>query len=564
MPRVAMTKQLSMGRFVSVQIANLLALCAFLLLSTFAQAQTDPLPSWNDGAAKKAIVEFVHATTTKGSPKFVPVPERIAVFDNDGTLWCEQPLPVQLYFALDRVKALAPQHPEWQDKEPFASLLKGDLKTALAGGERALLEIVMATHAGMTTVEFEQIVKDWIATAKHPKTGKLFTGMVYQPMLELLAYLRANDFKTFIVSGGGIEFMRSWTEQVYGIPPEQVVGSSIKTKCEMRSGQPVLTRLPELNFIDDNVDKPVGINQHIGRRPIAAFGNSDGDLQMLQWTTAGAGARFALIVHHTDAAREWAYDRQSSIGKLDKALDEARAKGWTVVDMKNDWKRIFAFGHARTAGAKRNPVTAIDILLEPDAVMLRHAEANNARLLKVYAKSFAMDATHRPHITLIQRFVRTADLGQVYAAADRVFASANVTGMKLEAFKYYYAPGKDVGVAGIVARPTPELLKLQQDLIAAVAPFTVETGTMAAFTAAHDDPALDAIMIESVSTFVPKQSGEQFNPHVSTGVASREYLDKMLAERFEPFTFSPAGAAVYQLGPFGTAAKKLKEWDSKP
>jgi hypothetical protein len=250
---------------------------------------------------------------------------------------------VQLLFALDLVKTLAPQHPEWKDKEPFASLLKGDVKGALAGGEHAILEIVMATHAGMTTTEFEKIVNDWITIAKHPTTHRPYTEMVYQPMLELLDYLRANGFKTFIVSGGGIEFMRPWTEKVYGIPPEQVIGSSIKTKFEMRDGQPVLVRLPELNFLDDKEGKPVGITQHIGRRPIAAFGNSDGDLQMLQWTTAGQGLRFALYVHHTDAEREWAYDRKSSIGRLDKGLDEAKEQGWTVADMKQDWKVIYPF-----------------------------------------------------------------------------------------------------------------------------------------------------------------------------------------------------------------------------
>jgi hypothetical protein len=250
-------------------------------------------------------------------------------------------MPVQFYFALDRVKALAPQHPEWKEKEPFASLLKGDVKAALAGGEHAMLEVVTATHAGMTTEEFEQVVKDWGDTARHPTTMRPYTEMVYQPMLEVLAYLRANGFKTFIVSGGGIEFMRPWVERVYGVQPEQVVGSSIKTKYEMRDGKPVLVRLPELNFIDDKDGKPIGINTHIGRRPVAAFGNSDGDLQMLQWTTAGQGPRFALYVHHTDAEREWAYDRNSSIGRLDKGLDEALAKGWTVVDMKNDWKLIY-------------------------------------------------------------------------------------------------------------------------------------------------------------------------------------------------------------------------------
>jgi len=314
----------------------------FLLLGTTAIA-ADPLASWNDTGPKKAIIEFVEQVTRETSPNFVSVFERIAVFDNDGTLWAEQPMYFQGLFALDRVKALAPQHPEWKTKEPFASLLRGDLKTAFAGGERAMMEVVMATHAGMSTVEFEKIVQDWLATAKHPKTHKPYTEMVYQPMLELLAYLRANGFKTFIVSGGGVEFMRPWTEKVYGIPPEQVVGSSIKTKFELREGKPVLMRLAQLNFIDDKVGKPIGINDHIGRRPIAAFGNSDGDLQMLQWTTAGTGARFALLVHHTDAEREWAYDRKSSVGRLDKALDEGKAKGWTIVDMKNDWKTVFQF-----------------------------------------------------------------------------------------------------------------------------------------------------------------------------------------------------------------------------
>jgi len=304
---------------------------------------SEPLASWNDTASKKSIIAFVEQVSKEGSPDFVPVADRIAVFDNDGTLWAEQPMYFQVLFALDRVKALAPQHPEWKETEPFASLLKGDVKGALSGGEPAIVKILMTTHAGMTTEAFEKIVNDWITTARHPKTGRLYTEMVYQPMLELLAYLRANGFKTFIVSGGGIEFMRAWAQKVYGIPSEQIVGSSIKTKFEMRDGKPVLVRLPELNFNDDKDGKPVGIQMHIGRRPLAAFGNSDGDLQMLEWTTAGSGARFGLIVHHTDAEREWAYDRTSFIGRLDKAWDEARAKNWTVVDMKQDWKRVFPF-----------------------------------------------------------------------------------------------------------------------------------------------------------------------------------------------------------------------------
>jgi len=323
-------------------VVCLLAALACVASSTPVQA-ADRLPSWNEGAAKKSILQFVAKVTKKGSPDFVPPAERIAVFDNDGTLWAEQPMYFQAFFVFDRVKALAPQHPEWKTQEPFASVLKGDVKAALAGGERALGQLVMATHAGTTTDEFERSVTAWIAAARHPKTGRAFTEMVYQPMLELLAYLRANGFKTFIVSGGGIEFMRPWSERVYGVPPEQVIGSSIKTAFELRDGRPALVRLPEVNFIDDGAGKPVGIQMHIGRRPLAAFGNSDGDLQMLQWTAAGPGARLCLYVHHTDAEREWAYGRTSSIGRLDKGLDEANARGWTVVDMKTDWRRVFAF-----------------------------------------------------------------------------------------------------------------------------------------------------------------------------------------------------------------------------
>jgi phosphoglycolate phosphatase-like HAD superfamily hydrolase len=328
-----------MTRGAAVVVTILIALLSVCVTS----AETvDPLPSWNDGPAKRSILDFVRKVTEEGSPDFVPSAERIATFDNDGTLWAEQPMYFQLLFALDRVKALAPQHPEWKEKEPFASLLKGDVKNALAGGEHAMVEIVMATHAGMTTEEFEEIVKKWLLEAKHPVTKRPYTEMVYQPMLEVLDFLRAHGFKTFIVSGGGVEFMRPWVEKVYGIPPEQVIGSSIKTTFEIREGRPVLIRKAELNFIDDKAGKPVGIHSHIGRRPLAAFGNSDGDLQMLQWTTAGKGPRFALLVHHTDASREWAYDRDSSIGRLDKALEEARTEGWTVVDMKSDWKIVLA------------------------------------------------------------------------------------------------------------------------------------------------------------------------------------------------------------------------------
>jgi hypothetical protein len=303
----------------------------------------DPLPSWNDGLAKKAIIEFVDKVTNEGLSDFVPQSERIAVFDNDGTLWAEQPLYVQLAFTIDRVKEFATNRPEWKDKQPFKAIIENDKEHLAKITEHDIVEIVMATHAGMTTEEFEHIVKEWLATAKHPRFNRPYTECVYKPMLELLAYLRDNGFKTWIVSGGGIEFMRPWTEKIYGIPPEQVIGSSIKTKFELLDGTPMLMRLPEVNFINDKEGKPVGIHKFIGRRPIAAFGNSDGDLQMLQWTSAGEGLRFGLIVHHTDPEREWAYDCQSPIGHLDKALYEAQKHGWTVVDMKNDWKHVFAF-----------------------------------------------------------------------------------------------------------------------------------------------------------------------------------------------------------------------------
>ena len=387
--------------------------------------------------------------------------------------------------------------------------------------------------------------------------------MTYQPMLEVLAYLRANGFKNFIVSGGGIEFMRPWAEQAYGIPPEQVVGSSMKTKFELRDGKAVLVRLPALNFNDDKADKPVGINQHIGRRPIAAFGNSVGDQQMLEYAQSGPGARFELLVLHDDAKREFAYGPARGLpdvkyGFFTPALeDHAKKDGWTVVSMKDDWKTVFP--------AAQSEITAIDILLQPDATMLEHAAAHNARLLGVFPQGFALDATHAPHITMLQCFVRTADLDKLYAAEEKVLAAANVAAIKLEAFKLYYIPaGGGLGVAGICAKPTPELLKLQADIIAAAAPFNLRDGPIGAFTAGHDNPAIDKALIGYVSTFEKIGAGAKFNPHVSTGNGPTAYLDQMVAEPFESFTFSPAGAAVYQLGPFGTAAKKLKQFDLKP
>lgn len=303
--------------------------------------QIDPLPSWNEGPSKASILRFVEMVTTVRGPKFVPLLDRIAVFDNDGTLWSEKPVYFQLIFALDRVKALVAQHPEWQEQQPFKAVLEDDIEGFLAGGLRAVLEVLVATHGGDTTDEFEHTVSSWIASARHAQTGRRYTEMVFQPMLELLEYLRANGFRTYIVSGGGIEFMRVWVEAVYGIPPEQVIGSSIETKFEMRDDGPVLVRIPEIDFVDDNEGKPVGIHRFIGRRPILAFGNSDGDHQMLQWTAAGDGPRFMGLIHHTDAEREWAYDRESLVGRLDRALDEAQEKSWTVVDMAREWRIVY-------------------------------------------------------------------------------------------------------------------------------------------------------------------------------------------------------------------------------
>ena len=320
---------------------TLLAGCLLWALTDASIAQ--PLASWNAGPAKQAIVKFVSDVTMEGATTFVAPSDRIAVFDNDGTLWSEQPMYVQFAFVLDRIRAMAPQHPEWKDREPFKSILAGDVKAALAGGETAVAEMMAATHAGMTVDEFESQVNDWLATARHPRFNRPYTDLVYQPMVELLAYLRANGFKTFIVSGGGTEFMRPWTEKVYGIPPEQVIGSQGALALETRAGVPVLVKLPRIDLVDDGAGKPMGIQKQIGRRPLAAFGNSDGDLEMLQWTMAGPGARFALIVRHTDGEREWAYDRTSRIGALDKAWDEASAKGWTIVDMRRDWKKVYAF-----------------------------------------------------------------------------------------------------------------------------------------------------------------------------------------------------------------------------
>jgi len=329
--------------------AFLLALIASLVSCHAALAENDPLPSWNDGSTKQAILGFVQSATDRTGPGFVPPAERIATFDNDGTLWPSHPMYTQLAFALDRIRAMAPQHPEWKTQQPFKAVLDNDLKALAAAGEKGLVELIMASHAGMSTAEFETIVTEWFKTAQHPRFKRSYTELAYQPMLELLAYLRDNGFKTYIVSGGGIEFMRPMTEAVYGISPEQVIGSSIETKYEMKDGKPVLMRLPKVHFIDDKAGKPVGINEFIGRRPVAAFGNSDGDREMLEWTDAGGGARLMMLVFHDDAEREYAYGPANGLpdtkfGTFSQSLmDEAKKKGWVVIRMKDDWSKIFAF-----------------------------------------------------------------------------------------------------------------------------------------------------------------------------------------------------------------------------
>jgi len=328
-----------MVSFKRLAMAGLLLVA--LLVSSLA-AQSDPLPSWNDGPAKQSIIDFVVRVTKSGDAEYVPEARRVAVFDNDGTLWAEQPIYFQVAYAMDEVKKMSGSHPEWKDKQPFEAVLDGDHKALAAAGEHGLLEIMAATHSGMTTDTYNKSVVDWLHNARHPRFDRPYTDLVYQPMLEVLSYLRANGFKTFIVSGGGVEFMRRFADKSYGIPPEQVVGSSGVVKFELSAdGKAELIKEPKVEFIDDGPGKPVGINRFIGRQPIFAFGNSDGDQQMLEYTASGSGARFMGLVHHTDGVREWAYDRDSKIGKLDKALDEATAKGWTVVDMKNDWKQIF-------------------------------------------------------------------------------------------------------------------------------------------------------------------------------------------------------------------------------
>ena len=538
-------------------------LCVLALSAATVRASDDPLSSWNEGPAKKSIVDFVEKVTKESSPDFVSPAERIATFDQDGTLWVEHPIYSQVMYCLDRVPAVVAAKPELKEVEPFKTVLSGNREAIANLPKKDLEKILAATLSGMTTDQFQADVKQWLATAKDPRWKRPYTDLTYKPMQEVLQYLRANGFKTYMVTGGGQDFVRVYAEMTYGIPPEQVVGTMGGTQYGYgKDGKPILTKEPKLLLNDNNAGKPEAIHLMIGRRPVAAFGNSPGDQQMLEYTKAGGGARLCMLVLHDDAKREYAYGPaeglpDTKVGAFPQAIyDKAQKEGWTVISMKSEWKQIFAFDETSA--------TAIDIALEPDATMMQQAETANAHLLKAYSKGFALDASHHPHITLLQRYVRTANLDKVYAAADKVLVNAKVTSLKLKAYEYYYSPDKELGLAGIVIKPTEELLELQQSLIDAVAPFTVTTATAAAFVTTPEDPEINRPTIDYVATFVPKASGKNFNPHVTVGLASQDYLKKMLAEPFKEFTFLVIGASVYHLGNYGTARKELKELELNP
>ena len=518
---------------------------------------SDPLPSWNEGTTKQAIIGFVKNSVDSPGTGFIPIADRIACFDNDGTLWTEMPLPFQLYFMIDRIKAMAPQHPEWKNQQPYKGILDGDLKSALAGGNKALLDLMLPAFSGMTSDEFDKTVKDWMATSVHPKTGRHFNEMVFQPMLELLNYLRANGYKTFIVSGGDINFMRVWVEQAYGIPPYQVVGSSFKTSYDTSGTQPVLLRSADFEFNDDKLGKPVGIYEHIGKRPVFTAGNSDGDYAMLQYTSTGSGPRFGMYVHHTDSLREYYYDRAPGLARLSRGLDDAPKYHWVIVDMKADWKRVYPY-----EAAMPQDVAAIDILLDPDNTMLDSARVYNRMMQTNYsgAGSFSLDAAHNPHITLLQCFVKTGDLQKVYDIVSRLVQREQPTKEKLTTSGFYYYPYKGLGLAGITATPTPGLLGFQAKVIDALKPFIVE-GTDAAFVQNTDGTAIAAGSSDYVNRFIPDHAGAKYNPHVTIGLAHEDFLKALIAAPYHPFSFKSSSVSIYHLGDFGTARTKL--WTSR-
>jgi 2'-5' RNA ligase/phosphoglycolate phosphatase-like HAD superfamily hydrolase len=547
---------------VVMTIRRLLTLGALLAaLSTQAFAQTDPLPSWNNGTAKEAIITFVKQITDHAGPEFVPPAERIAVFDNDGTLWPENPMPFQLAYAVDTLKQMAAQNPELNKDPMVAAALAGDFAKLLEGPHHdGLLQIIALTHAGMSTEVFKAKVEGWLATARHPRFGKPYDQLTYQPMQELLSYLRANDFKTFIVSGGGADFMRVWSERVYGIPPEQVVGSTGRTKYELTPSGPLLTKTLDYLFVDDKQGKPVGIHEFIGRRPIAAFGNSDGDKAMLEYTTiANPRPSLGVIIHHTDAEREYAYDAHpKSSGKLVEALQDAPQRGWIVVDMKSDWKRVFPF-EPKSSSEKDDRLVAIDVLLEPDRRMLEAAEQWNKRLREQMPEGFKLDQTHRPHITLLQQYVSEKDLDAVVAAVKSLAASVNLGDLKLTANGLYHIPSGKIGLQGITIKPSEEILALQAKVIQAMAPFRKSGGDQAAFVPDPTGTPFDPVLFKYVDSFVEKQAGKNFNPHVTTGTGPLEWVKQREEKPFKSFEFGVDKLTVYKLGNFGTAAKRLGE-----
>lgn len=484
--------------------------------------EDDPLPSWNDNIAKRTILSFVKNVIDENSSYYIEPMERIVTFDNDGTLWCEKPQAVEIMFALDRMKIIKPGY-------KLKSIDNNTLK-----------ELIVQTHSGISTDEFHQIVKDWIETARHPETGKLYTEMVYQPMLEFLTFLQDNDFKTYIVSGGDIDFMRPWAFKVYGIPPENIIGSSFNTKFEINKGKSIMMRLREGIFVNDDA-KPSAIQQHIGKRPVVAFGNSTGDLDMLKYTQDNINTNLTVLIQHDDQSREYSYN-DSLI------YNDVKKQGILVVSMKNDWNIIYP--------TIANSIIAIDILLKPDNIMLQHAKLVNDKFRKVFPKGFSLDSSHQPHITLLQCYVLVDDLDEIYDIIEGIFAKFDKS-VKLTAYKYLYIPSDGNGLAGILIKTNPKLLKLQQLIIAAIKPFIQINNSSNAFYTTPEDSNIDKWLIDYVSTFIETASGDKYIPHVTIGVAPTNYLDKLIKEPFQSFNFSLSKGAIYHLGRFGVAAEEL-------
>jgi hypothetical protein len=516
-----------------------------------------PLASWNEGPAKSAILDFIGRVTTAGGTEYVAPDARIAAFDNDGTLWCEHPLQPQVFFVIDRVKALAAEDPGLNERQPFKALLEQDLKTLLGLGKQALVELAFATHAGMTEEQFDAMARDWIATATHPRVGQAFKDCAFRPQLELLHLLRANDFKIYIVTGGGVDFVRALSGEVYGVPRAQVIGSRAKTRLDRQGGTVHVTKLAQLDSFNDGEAKPRNISQHVGQRPLLAFGNSDGDLDMLLHVKSGPGARLALLLHHDDDQREVAYDRDFRLSPLAEALDKAKDYGLTLVSMKQDWKTVF------DQPPEETPMTdaiAIDILLEPDSAMIDHAKGVNAGLRENYPEGFAIDPAHSPHITLVQRYVRSDALEAVASAVTEAVQKGPSLPLHLKAEGYSSIDAQGLGLVNYRVERTPDLIDLEGRVVSAVQPFAVSGGTGEAFARSPGEEIND-LTIEYVEGFVPAASGEKYAPHVSLGVAKLDFVEALKREPFVPFAFDGLTVAIYQLGNFGTAQKRL--WNLK-